>query len=117
MQQCSWQRPVGCEERSFNSAQQCERDSSSHALRHSWPVPDVHLTQHSERAGREQNWFSLRGRVVAVKVEADGDLHNWLLKFWIADRALHIWDEIVPRRILSLFGFAILSALILSTRY
>ena len=35
----------------------------------------VHLTQHSERTGREQNWFSLTGRVVAVKVEADGDLH------------------------------------------
>jgi hypothetical protein len=41
----------------------------------SWPGPDVHLTQHSERTGREQNWFSLTGRVVAVKVEADGDLH------------------------------------------
>ena len=41
----------------------------------SWPVPDVHLTQHSERTGREENWFSLKGRVVAVKVEADGDLH------------------------------------------
>jgi hypothetical protein len=41
----------------------------------SWPGTDVHLTQHSERNGREQNWFSLTGRVVAVKVEADGDLH------------------------------------------
>ncbi len=41
----------------------------------SWPGTDVHLTQHSERTGREQNWFSLTGRVVAVKVEADGDLH------------------------------------------
>ena len=41
----------------------------------SWPGPDVHVTQHSERTGREQNWFSLTGRVVAVKVEADGDLH------------------------------------------
>jgi len=41
----------------------------------SWPGPDVHLTQHSERTGREQNWFSLTGRVVAMKVEADGDLH------------------------------------------
>jgi hypothetical protein len=38
------------------------------------------------------------------------------LKFRIADRALHIWDEIVPGRILSLFGFAILSALILAAR-
>src|SRR6266516_7827853 len=41
----------------------------------SWPGTDVHLTQHSERTEREQNWFSLTGRVVAVKVEADGDLH------------------------------------------
>jgi len=41
----------------------------------SWPGTHVHLTQHSERTGREQNWFSLTGRVVAVKVEADGDLH------------------------------------------
>jgi hypothetical protein len=41
----------------------------------SWPGPDVHLTQHSERTGREQNWFSLTGRVVDVKVEVDGDLH------------------------------------------
>src|SRR6266403_2397692 len=41
----------------------------------SWPGSDVHLTQHSERTGREQSWFSLTGRVVAVKVEADGDLH------------------------------------------
>jgi hypothetical protein len=40
-----------------------------------WPGPDAHLAQHSERTGREQNWFSLTGRVVAVKVEADGDLH------------------------------------------
>jgi hypothetical protein len=27
------------------------------------------------RTGRENNWYSLTGRVVAVKVEADGDLH------------------------------------------
>src|ERR1700749_2370690 len=40
----------------------------------SWPAPDVHLTQQSERTGREQNWFALTGRVVAVKLEADGDL-------------------------------------------
>src|SRR5438552_18738523 len=39
----------------------------------SWRGIDVHLTQHSERTGREQKWFSLKGRVVAVKVEADGD--------------------------------------------
>jgi hypothetical protein len=41
----------------------------------SWPGTDVHLTQHSKRTEREQNWFSLTGRVVAVKVEADGDRH------------------------------------------
>ena len=41
----------------------------------SWPGPDIHLTQHSERTGIENNWFALTGRVVAVKVEADGDLH------------------------------------------
>jgi hypothetical protein len=41
----------------------------------SWTGPDVHLTQESERTGREQNWFALTGRVVAVKLEADGDLH------------------------------------------
>src|SRR5262245_40983601 len=41
----------------------------------SWPGPDVHLTQHSERIEVEQKWFALTGRVVAVKVEADGDLH------------------------------------------
>jgi hypothetical protein len=41
----------------------------------SWPGPDVHLTHQSERTGREQNWFALTGRVVALKVEADGDLH------------------------------------------
>src|SRR5262245_35415122 len=34
----------------------------------SWPGPDVQLTQHSDRAGREPNWFSVTGRVVAVKV-------------------------------------------------
>lgn len=33
----------------------------------SWPGPDVHLTQHSERTGREQNWFSLTGRVVVKR--------------------------------------------------
>jgi hypothetical protein len=41
----------------------------------SWPGPDIHLTQQSERTGIEQKWFALTGRVVAVKVEADGDLH------------------------------------------
>jgi hypothetical protein len=43
--------------------------------RFSWPGPDVHLTQSSERMGIENNWFALTGRVVAIKVETDGDLH------------------------------------------
>jgi hypothetical protein len=41
----------------------------------SWPGPDVHLTQSSERTGIENNWYALTGRVVEVKVETDGDLH------------------------------------------
>jgi hypothetical protein len=40
-----------------------------------WPGPDVHLTWQSERTGIENNWFALTGRVVAVQLEADGDLH------------------------------------------
>ena len=40
-----------------------------------WPGIDVQLTWQSERTGRENNWYALTGRVVAVKVEADGDLH------------------------------------------
>jgi hypothetical protein len=40
-----------------------------------WPGPDTPLTWQSERTGIENNWFALTGRVVAVKVEADGDLH------------------------------------------
>jgi hypothetical protein len=41
----------------------------------SWPGPDVRLTGQSKRAGIENNWYALTGRVVAVKVEMDGDLH------------------------------------------
>ena len=41
----------------------------------SWPGPDVPLTQSSERTGIENKWFALTGRVVALKVETDGDLH------------------------------------------
>ena len=40
-----------------------------------WPGPDVPLTQSPERTGIENQWFALTGRVVALKVEADGDLH------------------------------------------
>src|SRR5438034_6493736 len=42
---------------------------------YSWPGPDVPLTQTSERTGIENKWFALTGRVVALKVEQDGDLH------------------------------------------
>jgi hypothetical protein len=42
---------------------------------YSWPGPDVRLTQQSERTGIENKWFALTGRVVALKVETDGDLH------------------------------------------
>jgi hypothetical protein len=41
----------------------------------SWAGPDVPLTQSSERTEIENKWFALTGRVVALKVEADGDLH------------------------------------------
>jgi hypothetical protein len=41
----------------------------------SWPGTDVHLTQQSERTGAENKWFALTGRVLALKVEQDGDLH------------------------------------------
>ena len=41
----------------------------------SWPGPDVPLTQQSERTGAENKWFALTGRVVALKVETDGDIH------------------------------------------
>jgi hypothetical protein len=41
----------------------------------SWPGPDVYLTQQSERTGIENKWFALTGRVVALKVETDGDIH------------------------------------------
>lgn len=40
-----------------------------------WAGPGVHLTQSSERTGIENNWYALTGRVVALKVETDGDLH------------------------------------------
>jgi hypothetical protein len=39
-----------------------------------WPGPDVRLTRQSERTGRENKWFALTGGVIAVQVEADGDL-------------------------------------------
>jgi hypothetical protein len=42
---------------------------------YSWPGPDVRLTQQSERTGIENKWFALTGRVVALKVGTDGDIH------------------------------------------
>jgi len=41
----------------------------------SWPGPAVHLTRRSKRIAAENKWCALRGRVVALKVEADGDIH------------------------------------------
>src|SRR5260370_3052334 len=41
----------------------------------SWPGPDAALTMQSERTGIENKWYALRGRVVELKVEEDGDLH------------------------------------------
>src|SRR5207253_2307054 len=37
--------------------------------------PDARLTWQSESTGIENKWFALTGRVVAMQVEADGDLH------------------------------------------
>ena len=39
----------------------------------SWAGPEVF--QRSKRTGLEEKWFAVTGRVVAVRVEADGDLH------------------------------------------
>jgi hypothetical protein len=41
----------------------------------SWPGPGMHLTGRSGRTGIENKWYALTGRVIALKVEADGDLH------------------------------------------
>jgi hypothetical protein len=40
----------------------------------SWPGPGVRVTWQSERTRRENKWFALTGRVVAVQVEAELDL-------------------------------------------
>jgi hypothetical protein len=67
---------LGGEERSFNSADGCQRNTGRHASDvFGWPGPAEHLTQSSERTGIENNWFALTGRIVAVKVKMDGDLH------------------------------------------
>jgi hypothetical protein len=41
----------------------------------SWLGPSVHLTQSSKRIAAENKWYALTGRVVGMKVEADGDVH------------------------------------------
>ena len=41
----------------------------------SWPGPDAALTMQSQRTGIENKWYALKGRVVELKVEEDGDLH------------------------------------------
>ncbi len=35
----------------------------------------MRVTWQSERTGIENKWFALTGRIVAVQVEVDGDLH------------------------------------------
>jgi hypothetical protein len=39
------------------------------------PGPKVSLTRHSDRIAAEQKWYALTGRVVDLRVEADGDIH------------------------------------------
>src|SRR5947208_5695933 len=36
----------------------------------SWPGPEVHLTQSSERTGIENNWFALTGRVAGARQQS-----------------------------------------------
>jgi|SRR6516165_5212289 hypothetical protein len=54
-----------------------------------WSPIGVQLDWQSERTGIEDNWYALTGRVVGVKVEADGDL-IWLCKMRLAIR-LESW--------------------------
>jgi len=53
-----------------------------------WPGMDVQLTWQSARTGRENDWYKLTGRVVAVKVEADDDLHLALKMRLVTSREL-----------------------------
>src|SRR5437773_646293 len=39
-----------------------------------WPGIDAPLTRQSQRTRLENKWFAVTGRVVTVKIEADGDL-------------------------------------------
>jgi hypothetical protein len=40
-----------------------------------WKGPTAHLTRRSKRIVAENSWFALTGRVIDLKVEADGDIH------------------------------------------
>jgi hypothetical protein len=40
-----------------------------------WQGPTEHLTRSSKRIAAENKWYALTGRVVDLRVEADGDLH------------------------------------------
>ena len=67
---------VGSEERPVNTpADASAIQSVTPGDIYGWPGPDVPLTQSSERTGIETQWFSVTGGIVALKVEADGDLH------------------------------------------
>jgi len=44
-----------------------------------WPGPKVPLTTKTEtRLPSEQKWYALTGRIVDVRVKADGDIHVML---------------------------------------
>jgi hypothetical protein len=58
----------------------------------SWPGPEEQLTWQSERTGIENNWYALTGRVVAVKVEADGDLHIALQDATGGKPGIVVWE-------------------------
>jgi hypothetical protein len=51
----------------------------------SWPGADGQLPWHSERTGRANNWYSVTGRVVAVKIEG-ADEKLTLLRKRLANR-------------------------------
>jgi hypothetical protein len=40
-----------------------------------WQGPTEHLAASSDRLASEQKWYALRGRVVDLRAEEDGDLH------------------------------------------
>ena len=56
----------------------------------SWAGPEV--LQRSKRIGLEEKWFAVTGRVVAVRVEADGDLHI-ALSDATGDKKETVWES------------------------